>query len=95
MAVEASIDLLPVQDTGFPIPLSAVVGDGAGADNRMGVFVFVPETSSVTRRGVTVGGIRKNAIMVPDELQESERIAVAGVSFLKEGQQVRLLDGTE
>ena len=94
MAVEASFDLPAPQETGFAIPLSAVIRDGEGTEDRMGVFVFDPGTSSVTRRGVTVGGISENAIVVLEGLQEGDRIASAGVSFLKEGQQVRLLDGT-
>lgn len=98
MAVEAAFDLAASQTTGFAVPLSAVIRDGRageGAENRMSVYVFDSATSQVQRREVTVGGIRENAILVLDGLQEGERIASAGVSFLKEGQKVRLLDGAE
>ena len=98
MAVEAAFELPAPQETGFAIPLSAVIRDGqagGGGKDRMSVYLFDPATSQVARRDVTVGGIRENAIVVTDGLSEGDRIASAGVSFLKEGQQVRLLDGAE
>ena len=98
MAVEAAVDLAAPQATGFAIPLTAIIRDGStdeGAENGMSVYLFDPETSQVARRDVTVGGISENAIVVLDGLQEGDRIASAGVSFLKEGQEVRLLDGAE
>lgn len=61
----------------------------------MSVYVFDPDTSRVARRDVTVGGIRENMIVVLDGLEEGDRIASAGVSFLKDGQEVRLLDAGE
>lgn len=98
MAVEAAIDLPAPQATGFAIPLTAVIRDGqasGGTATTMSVYVFDPETSRVARRDVTVGGISENTIIVLDGLQDGERIASAGVSFLKDGQEVRLLDGAE
>ncbi|WGH77875.1 efflux RND transporter periplasmic adaptor subunit [Jannaschia ovalis] len=93
MAVEAAIDLpAPVRE-GYPLPLSAVIRDGhAGPDGgRMGVYVYDPNTSTVQRRDVTVNGIRENRVVVLDGLVPGDRVAAAGVSFLRDGQEVRLL----
>lgn len=98
MAVEAAIILPAPRTDGFAIPLSAVIRDGrveGDGDGIMSVYVFDPDTSRVARRDVTVGGIRENMIVVLDGLNEGDRIASAGVSFLKDGQEVRLLDAGE
>lgn len=98
MAVEAAIDLPAPEIEGFGIPLAAIIRDGqadAAGQGVMGVYVFDPETSRVVRRDVSVGGIRENMIIVLDGLAEGERVASAGVSFLKDGQQVRLLEEGE
>ncbi|MGJ5621604.1 efflux RND transporter periplasmic adaptor subunit [Sulfitobacter sp. MF3-043] len=98
MAVEAAINLPKSQADGFAIPLNAIIRDGhaaGGGDGMMSVFVFDPDTSRVTRRDVAVGGIRENAVIVLEGLEEGDRIASAGVSFLKDGQEVRLLTGAE
>ena len=98
MAVEAAIDYpLPAQ-AGYPLPLSALIKDGQGqrlgnsdATAIAGVFVFDPQSSTVRRRAVTVGGIRGNMIIVIDGLTPGDLVASAGVSFLREGQEVELL----
>lgn len=99
MAVEASISFPIAVEKGFTIPLSAVIKDGqsgqnAGADTpaRLSVYVFDPQTSTVKRREVTVGGVSENAIIVIEGLEIGERIASAGVSFLRDGQEVKLLE---
>ncbi len=99
MAVEAAIDFpLPAQ-SGYTIPLSAAIKDGLNGDpgkpgetSTMGVYVYDPDTSTVKRKQVTVGGIRENSLVIVDGLAAGDRVASAGVSFLKEGQQVNLLD---
>lgn len=98
MAVEAAFDLPGSQDEGFAIPLSAIIRDGrsgTGQPDTMGVYVFDPETSRVVRRDIVVGGIRENRLIVLDGLEPGERVASAGVSFLKDGQEVRLLEDGE
>ena len=102
MAVEASIRFpLPAAE-GFTIPLTAAILDGAsgqpgepGQPGEVPVYVFDPASSTVKRRDVTVGGISKNSIIVIDGLSEGERIASAGVSFLQDGQEVKLLESEE
>lgn len=102
MAVEASISFpLPAAE-GFTLPLTAAIKDGKNGDpgkpgtpGKLGVYVYDPETSTVKRRQVTVGGIRENSIVIIEGLNEGDLVASAGVSFLKEGQQVKLLDAQE
>lgn len=95
MAVEASVDLpLPTAE-GFSIPLTAIIKegriDGQNGEGQASVYVFDESTSTVTRREIRLAGVSENAVLVIDGLQAGERIASAGVSFLREGQEVRLL----
>lgn len=96
MAVEVAIELpLPARQ-GFSIPLTAIIQEGDIADRggpgQAQVFVFDPETSTVLRRQIQIAGVRENALLVVDGLKVGDRVASAGVSFLQEGQEVKLLD---
>ena len=55
-------------------------------------FVFDVETSTVRKRSIQTGGILYNDIVILDGLAEGEIIATAGVSFLRDGQEVTLLE---
>ncbi|MDF1608872.1 efflux RND transporter periplasmic adaptor subunit [Hoeflea sp. YIM 152468] len=99
MAVETSISFpLPAQE-GYSVPLSVIIRDG-NADSvsegervsAAGIYVYDPATSTVIRRQVAVGGIRDNRIILLDGVAPGERIASAGVQFLRDGQKVKLLD---
>lgn len=101
MAVEASIELPLPADRGFTLPLSAILKkgqiglqpdrpDGPGVAR---VYVYDPDTETVAEREVGIGGIRENAVIVVEGLELGERVASAGVSFLRDGMQVKLLDG--
>jgi RND family efflux transporter MFP subunit len=101
MAAEASIEFdLPVAE-GYPVPITSIVKDNVGAratadsPAEMTVYVYDPADSTVKSRQVKVGGIRENQIIVIDGLSVGDRIASAGVSFLQDGQEVKLLDGEE
>ena len=98
MAVEASIEFPLAAAEGFSIPLSAVIMDGdigarGGPDTpgELGVYIFDPASSTVKKRTVTVGGVRENALLVIDGLSAGDHVASAGVSFLQDGQTVKLL----
>ena len=102
MAVEVAIEFDLPKERGYPAPLSVVIGDGksgqpasGGQVSTVGVFVYDPATSTVRRRDVTVGGIRENEIILIDGVQPGDRLASAGVSFLREGQEVKLLANGE
>ena len=98
MAVEAAIDFpLPARE-GYPIPISALIKDGqsgspgdAQTPGQAGVYVFDPDSSTVKRQVVSVGGVRENMVVVIAGLVPGDLVASAGVSFLKDGQEVRLI----
>jgi hypothetical protein len=74
---------------GFMIPIAAALAE---LDDEFSVFVFDRETSTVEKRSIQQGGVSDNQIAVLDGLREGEIIATAGVTFLRDGQQVTLLD---
>ena len=55
------------------------------------VFIYDPDTETVVSRDVTIAGVRENRLIVVDGLKAGDRVASAGVSFLREGQKVKLL----
>ena len=74
---------------GFMIPIAAALAE---PDDRFSVFVYDSETSTVEKRPVRTGGVGDNVIAVLEGLEEGNVIATAGVTFLRDGQQVTLLD---
>ena len=57
------------------------------------MFVYDPEAGSVHERTIRVAaGLLENKIAVTEGLSEGEIVATAGVHFLRDGQQVRLLE---
>jgi multidrug efflux pump subunit AcrA (membrane-fusion protein) len=55
------------------------------------VFVYDQATSTVRRRKVEIGGVRDNLLVVTDGLSAGDLVASAGVSYLADGQKVKLL----
>jgi RND family efflux transporter MFP subunit len=98
MAVEVAITLPLGQTEGYELPLTAAILDGAGETTTVegqtvfSVFVYDADSSSVVRREVVSGGVRGNNLIIVDGLSAGELVASAGVSFLRDGQQVSLLD---
>jgi len=74
---------------GFLIPIAAV---RAEPDDGFSVFVYDDATFTVKRRTVQTGGVGDDVIVVLEGLEEGDVIATAGVSFLRDGQTVTLLD---
>jgi membrane fusion protein, multidrug efflux system len=75
------------------LPASALLGAG----NRRSVWVVSADGTSVTRRDVTVAPDRTEAeagrIAIIEGLRAGDRVVIAGVHALTEGQAVRLTDG--
>ena len=46
-------------------------------------------------RVVMINGISENSLLVVEGLEVGERVAIAGVSFLRDGQKVKLLSDSE
>ncbi len=98
--VAVTVELLE-GDVGFLVPLQCFSLSGStslqeGQSIRDGggqaeVFVFDPETSTVSKREVYTAGVRENQIIVVGGLRAGELIASAGVSYLSDGQKVRRL----
>lgn len=77
-------------ESAFLIPFTAVAPGGA---NRTGhVFVYDPESSTVRKKPIRIEGVRDNLLAVHEGLNAGEIIAVAGVTFLHDGQKVKLLE---
>lgn len=74
---------------GLLVPIAAALIEG---DDQVSVFVYDSATSTVNKRMIQTGGVRDNEIAVLEGLEPGEIIATAGVTFLREGQKVTLLD---
>lgn len=102
MAVEVSLEFnIPAED-GFLVPISAAVPDvdipevsGPTTVTPLDVFVFDPDSRTVQRRQVVMAGIRENKFLIIEGLSPGDRVASAGVSFLRDGMEVRLLESEE
>jgi RND family efflux transporter MFP subunit len=92
--MSAQVNVLLTQEdkeSGYLIPITALA---AGDEKSMAyVFVFDPETSSVKKTPVlTPAGLEDNNIAVKAGVKPGDIIAVAGVSFLEDGQKVKLME---
>ena len=90
MTAEASLVLgSEGSDSSFLVPFSAIApGDDPG---RGYVFVFDSATSTVNRTAVKGKGVRDNRVMITEGVKAGDVIAIAGVSFLRDGQKVKLM----
>ena len=77
-------------DTAYLIPVVALIPGASEAESS--VFVFDTETSTVKKTAIQHGGIRDDNIIIEQGLKSGDIIAVAGVSFLRDGQPVRLME---
>ena len=59
------------------------------------VFLYDPASSTVRKHTVTLGGIRDNKLVVTEGLSSGDYVASAGVSYLTDGQNVKLLPVSE
>lgn len=98
MAVEVNLEFDLPAEAGFTIPISAAVIEGTlsgnlapGTPAPVRMFVYDPQSKTVKKRDVMIGGVRENSVLVISGLEAGERVASAGVSFLTDGQSVTLL----
>jgi len=77
------------QEAGYLLPLSAV-GKGSGKSDFY-VFIFDKATSTVKKTPVKGGGVTENRVGVNEGIKAGDIIAVAGVTFLEDGQKVKLM----
>jgi RND family efflux transporter MFP subunit len=77
---------------GFLLPLSAVIPTGTqDIKGAASVFVYDQATSTVKKHPIAFGGVRGNELVVTDGLEAGDIVASAGVSYLVDGQKVKLL----
>ena len=78
------------QAKGFLVPLQALLPTHEA--NQGYVFVYDPDTSIVVKKPVHGVGMDKKMAIVDEGLEEGDIIAVAGVSFLADGMEVKLME---
>jgi RND family efflux transporter MFP subunit len=71
------------------IPASAVLAGDSGTSL---VWTIDEDSEKVARRQIEVQAVSSDGVVVQSGLQPGEWIATAGVHFLREGQQVRIID---
>ena len=90
MTAEANLSIKDEeQEPGFLVPIQAIL---PSAEARQGyAFVYAADTSTVKKTPIRYSGIQKGLAIVNEGLAEGDVIAVAGVSFLADGLQVKLM----
>lgn len=78
------------KETAYLVPIGAL-SFGAGESTSY-AYVFDAESSTVKRTAIEHSGIRDNNVIVSKGLEAGDIVAIAGVSFLRDGQQVRLIE---
>jgi RND family efflux transporter MFP subunit len=74
----------------YMVPVSAFANSG---DTTKGyVFVYDSKTSTVKRTPVKAKSVRDNSAVISDGVKSGDIIVVAGVSFLEDGQKVKLME---
>lgn len=75
---------------GKPVPLTAILS--LDDINKTYVWVIDQQTSTVSKREVKTGKLTDTGIMITEGLDSDEWIAIAGVHYLRDGMEVRILD---
>jgi RND family efflux transporter MFP subunit len=93
MSVEVTIEEpLIGGGRGFLVPLSVLAPEGGKElQGTIAVFLYDTASSTVKKRKINVGGVRDNHLVVIEGLNVGDILASAGVSYLVDGQKVRLL----
>ena len=93
MSVEVTIEEPLIGGrSGFLVPLSVLAPEGGKELQGAGtVFRYDSGSSTVKKHNVTIGGVRDNRLVVTEGLGAGDIVASAGVSYLVDGQKVKLL----
>lgn len=75
--------------SGYLVPPQALVPERE--PGRAHLFVYDPSTSTVRKVPVHLAGAQDNQAIISEGVSAGEVVAVAGVSFLNDGQDVRLM----
>lgn len=78
------------QKAAYLVPLSALAQPG---DSEKGfVYIYEDQTSTVKKTQIESGSVRDNSVLIFGGVKEGDIVAVAGVSFLEDGQKVKLME---
>ncbi len=98
MAVEISLEFAVSNGRGYGLPLSVlplegILKPGSSPEDpgSTTVYIYNPATETVHEREIIVAGVRENSLIVIEGVSPGDRVASAGVSFLRDGQKVKLL----
>jgi RND family efflux transporter MFP subunit len=90
MTAQVTLELADTaEESVYLIPISAMVQRGDATKGW--VFVYDPSTSTVRKTSVEGTSVRQNDAVISGGVQAGDIIAVAGVSFLEDGQKVKLM----
>jgi len=92
MTAEIKVNL-EMQQTGdaFSVPIGALKGSADGPSQAL-IYVFDEDNGVVRERPVKVVGVNGNRPQIIGDIRAGEIIATAGVGYMFDGMQVRLLD---
>jgi RND family efflux transporter MFP subunit len=77
----------------YLVPLSAIAQRG---DSTKGfVYIYDSQTSTVKKTQIEAGSVRGNDVVIFGGVKDGNIVAVAGVSFLEDGQKVKLMEPKE
>ena len=92
MTAEANLTLKDeTRKSGYLVPLQALLPSPEA--DRGYAFVYDPQTSTVKKTPVRSRGTENKKVIVYEGLAAGDVIAVAGVSFLADGMEVKLIEG--
>ncbi len=74
----------------YMIPISAIAQRGESTKGF--VFVYDSQTSTVKKTQIIGGSVRGNDAVIIEGIKSGDIVAVAGVSFLEDGQKVKLME---
>ena len=91
MTARVSLELKDTDEvSAYLVPVSAIAQRG---DSLKGfVFVYDPATSTVKKTQIEGSSVRDNDAVIKGGVKAGDVIAVAGVSFLEDGQKVNLME---
>ncbi len=78
------------QKTAYLVPLSAIAQ--LGETLKGWVFIYDSQTSTVNKSQIQGDSVRGNDAVITEGVKAGDIIAVAGVSFLEDGQEVKLME---
>jgi RND family efflux transporter MFP subunit len=91
MTAQVTLELAGEEEEAFYlVPMSAL--SQRSDTTKSWVFVYDPTTSTVKKTSVTGASVRQNDAVIKGGIKSGDIIAVAGVSFLEDGQKVKLLE---